>query len=142
MGRLRAVALSIAILLSGCALEPPSADVMFGGLSRPAGAPLPPGPLVGFDGIYIGAAVAEEYGTTLCPTPMPISNFQVGGNIVRFGGFQGPVAFDGSVLLPFAGMWLMGWFQGPTFFGYVDAGASSTQLYGCFYTISVRRLGG
>jgi hypothetical protein len=140
-GGLCAIAVSAAVLLCGCVLGPPSADVMFGGVSRSVGAPTQPGSPIGYDGIYVGVAVAEEYGINICPSPMPISNFQVAGNILRFGGFSGAVAFDGSVLLPFAGMWLVGGFQGPMFFGYVDAGASSTQLYGCFYAISVRRLG-
>jgi hypothetical protein len=139
-GSLCAIAASFA-LLCGCALGPPSADVMFGGLPRPPGALPQPGGLMGHDGIYAGAAVAEEYGSTLCPSPMPISNLVVEGNILHFGGFRGPIIFDG-VWLRFAGMWLTGRFQGPTFFGYVDATASSTQLYGCFYAISAKRLGG
>ena len=141
-GGLCAIAVGVAVLLCGCVLGPPSADVMFGGVSRPVGAPMEPGPLIGYDGIYVGVAVAEEYGSNICPSPMPISNFRVQDSILQFGGFRGPIAFDGSVLLPFAGMWLTGGFQGPMYFGYVDAGASSTQLYGCFYAISVRRLGG
>jgi hypothetical protein len=136
------MAVSLAVLLCGCALGPPSADVMFGGHPRPAGPPAQPGPPIGFDGMYAGIAVAEEYGSAICPSPMPIGNFEVEGNILRFGGFRGPVAFDGSVLLPFAGMWLAGSFQGPMFLGFADATASSTQLYGCFYAISVSRLGG
>ena len=96
---------------------------------------------MGHDGIYVGDAVAEEYGSNLCPSPMAISNLVVEGNILHFGGFQGPIIFDGE-RLTFAGMWLAGRFEGPMFFGSVDATAGSTQLYGCFYAISARRLGG
>jgi len=116
---------------------------MFGGLPRDLQAPLPPGLRLGYDGIYGGVAVADEYGGTLnCPSPMSISNSRVEGDILQFGGFRGPIAFDGSVRLPFAGMWLLGGFQGPTFFGYVDATSSSQQLVGCVYAISARLVGG
>jgi hypothetical protein len=127
----------LAVLLFACA--PPSADVMLGGLATPS--PVPPGPPGSPDGLYTGTA--DDIGGG-CIQTMPISNFRVEGNVLRFGRFRGPVAPDGSVALLAAGMTLNGHFQGDTFTGRLDTdddlGIYVRPLRLCLYAIKVRRV--
>ena len=138
----RAIGAGFACLLVwGCASGPPSADVQFGGVSRPADEPLPADPPGSLDGLYTGTA-SETDDVFQCLSPLNISNFQVEQGRVRFGGFRGPIAPDGTVSIPFGGSWLFGRFQGSEFNGRVDTTNSIQLAAGCSYAISARRVGG
>jgi len=138
-GRARGiVAGSACLLLFGCG--PQSADVIFGGTARSESAPVP-APGNGFDGLYTGSA-AEANGEVTCPTPLAISNFRVEGNTMHFGGYNGPIAPDGTVTIPFSGTWLRGRFTSQTFTGNIDTGYTRALPRDCVYRIAVRRLGG
>ena len=125
------------LLLVGCGLAPPSADVAFGGASTPSTS----GSNSGRDGTYAGTADVLVNGGTGCPRSMAIANFQVIGNQVRFGGFRATIAPDGSVPQTVAmGMYLTGRFDGTRFVGAVqttDAGILTFE--DCIYAINVTR---
>lgn len=59
-------------------------------------------------------------GDVYCPSPLSISNFQVEGNTVHFGGFSGPISADGTVMIPFSSTSLTGRFEGPAFSGHIS----------------------
>ena len=128
------------LLLAGCSLASVSADVTLGGSAMPAVAPTP-GPANPHDGIYTGAADVVVNGDLKCPSPMPITNFRVDGNVVRFGGFRAAIGADGSIgQTPFRGMWLSGRFDGAKFTGMLNADHDVIALLeGCIYAINVTR---
>ena len=136
-----ATAAIIAIAVAGCA-EPPSGDVMFGGIGRSAGAP----PLAStgrLNGLYVGSAAVELNGNLSCPERMPITNFQVVNDAVSFGAFHGPIQPDGSVTLRAQGMMFNGHFNGAEFDGRVDTTMGPEfimrPLRTCIYAIRVHR---
>jgi hypothetical protein len=134
-------ALAMAALVAGCT-QPPSADVMFGGAPRPAGAL--PSAAPGLNGLYVGSAEIEVNGNLACPDRMPITNFQVVGDMVRFGAFAGPIAPDGTIALRAQGMVFNGRFIGAEFDGHVDTTSGPEfimrPLRTCLYAIRVHRL--
>jgi len=136
-----AAAAIIALALAGCT-QPPSADVMFGGVPRAPGAP--PVAAGGLNGLYVGSADVEVNGNLACPTTMPISNFEVVGDTVSFGAFAGPIAPDGTVSLRARGMVFNGRFLGTEFDGHVDTTSGPDfimrPLRTCLYAIRVHRL--
>ena len=127
------------LLLFGCG--PQSADVIFGGEARSDTATPVPAPANVLDGIYTGSAV-EANGQVTCPTPLSVSNFRVEGNTLRFGGFSGSIARDGTVLLPFDGAWLTGRLVGETFSGTIETASRVGLPRDCTYRIAVRRMVG
>ena len=133
-------AAAICVLLAGCASIPMSADAAFGGNPTP-GAIASGGATDTRDGVYVGTADVLVNGGYRCRTPMSISNFRVDGDTVRFGGFRGTIAADGSVpQTVFRGMWFTGRFDGPNFVGHVNAfDDSTTLLNACTFAISVTR---
>jgi len=135
-------AVCIAIALAGCSW-PPSADVMFGGVPRSAGS-RPPAAGGGLNGLYVGTADIELNGNLACPDTMPITNFEVTGDVVRFGAFAGPIAPDGTVSLRARGMVFNGRFTGSEFNGRVDTTSGPDvimrPLKTCLYAIRVHRL--
>ena len=136
-----ATAAAVAALLAACT-QPPSADVMFGGVPRSAGALPPAAP--GLDGLYVGSADVEVNGNLACPDRMPITNFEVIGDTVRFGAFAGPIAPDGTVSLRAQGMVFNGRFIGSEFDGHIDTTSGPEfimrPLRTCLYAIRVHRL--
>src|SRR5580693_9117192 len=97
------------LLLSGCA-NTMSADVGFGGTATPPAAMASAGSR---DGVYVGTADVLVNGSNRCRPSMPITNLQVSGDQLRFGGFRATIAPDGSVPQTiFRGMWLTGQFDG------------------------------
>jgi hypothetical protein len=141
-GRARATAAGTAcLLLACCALGPQSADVIFGGKARSETTAPVPAPASGRDGIYTGSAV-EANGQVTCSSPLSISNFRVEGNTVRFGGFSGPIAPDGTVMLPFDSAWLTGRFVGQTFNGTIETNVGIGLPRDCTYRIAARRVAG
>jgi hypothetical protein len=137
-----ATAAAILIALVACT-EPPSADVMFGGDARPSGALASAG-ASGLDGLYVGSADIELNGNLACPDRMPITNFEVVGDTVRFGAFAGPIGPDGTVSLRARGMVFNGRFLGAEFDGRVDTTSGPDfimrPLRTCLYVIRVHRL--
>jgi hypothetical protein len=136
IGRLAAAA--GCLLLFGCDLPPPSADVGFGGSRTPPAAfPSAPGSR---DGVYVGTADVVVNGDFMCPQHMSITNFRVEGDAIRFGGFHGTIV-DGAVAsTPFRGMWLTGRFEGPKFVGHIDAMGDAAGLFkSCIYGFNVVR---
>jgi hypothetical protein len=127
------------LLLFGCAFGPQSADVIFGGEARSQTAA--PAPANGRDGVYTGSAT-EANGQVTCPTPLSVSNFRVEGDTLRFGGFDGHIASDGTVTLPFSGAWLTGRFDGQTFSGHVETTNSIALPRDCSYRVAVQRSAG
>jgi hypothetical protein len=83
-------------------------------------------------------------GNLVCPTTMSSTNFRVQGNQLRFAGFEGPIASDGTVNLLFQGMVLNGRFDGSSFDGHIDTTSGPDiivrPLRTCLYAIRVHRL--
>jgi hypothetical protein len=129
------------LLLSGCASDPVSADISFGGSLTPPPAMASSGPDSARDGIYVGTANVEVNTFQGCRSPMSITNFQVDGNTIRFGGFNATVASDGSVPMTlFRGMYFAGRFDGTKFIGHIDTSGDPMRMFrGCTYAISVVR---
>lgn len=126
------------LLLFGCAATALSGDTVWGGTRRPADAPLPATAPGSRDGVYAGNATDPTGG---CISPLPITNFQVSGSRVDFGGFHGPISPDATVNLQFNGAWLNGRFQGQTFTGHIDTYGSISQVQDCFFAVSLQKLG-
>jgi hypothetical protein len=142
--RLLAGAGAICLLVVGCVSQPLSADVTFGGSAQPPAVVASSRPASSLDGIYVGSADVEVNGNLVCPTTMTITNFRVEGTQVRFGGFEGPIASDGTVNLLFQGMVLNGRFVSSGFDGHVDTTSGPDvvvrPLRTCLYAIRVHRL--
>ena len=137
----RAGALAAGLVLFGCASIPMSADAAFGGSPTPSPAMASATSAGAHDGLYAGTASIEVNGSNRCRSAMSITNFQVNGNMLSFGGFRSPIAADGNVQQTyFRGMWLAGRFDGAKFTGHIDAtGDPTTLLNTCVYAINVTR---
>jgi hypothetical protein len=73
----------------------------------------------GFDGAYTGSMYrTSDPGGMSCAEQVPIYEFSVRNNVVRFGQFRGnPIGPDGSVQLQEGQLWLVGRFDGRQFVG-------------------------
>ena len=111
------------VYFDASALPPPgnlaqSAPMPPGGPSGgPPGAPGAMRP--GFDGAYTGSMYrTSDPGGMSCAEQVPIYEFSVRNNVVRFGQFRGnPIGPDGSVQLQEGQLWLVGRFDGRQFVG-------------------------
>jgi hypothetical protein len=137
-------AAAVCFLLTGCAANPMSADVGFGGSATPSAAMVSAAPAGSRDGTYVGTADVLVNGSNRCRPSMPITNLQVAGNQLRFGGFRATITPDGSVPETiFRGMWLTGQFDGNKFVGHVDGAGDPTLIFnGCMYAINATRQSG
>lgn len=69
------------------------------------------------DGTFAGAAQLSSSPGSLCRREIPIRNFMVTGNRVRFQGFRGTIQPDMSVEMQAGGSFLYGSFDGGRFIG-------------------------
>jgi hypothetical protein len=141
-----------AMLLLGCAAEQPaSAPSTTSAAAAPAA---PPASAPGrFDGLYVGTTVSTRPASSGCPMELTLRNFMVVNNEVRFGGFRGAIARDGSVRIANRDVLLTGRFGDAEFRGeftqYARAGRASPGRYRgtrgsgtgerCIYATALRR---
>jgi hypothetical protein len=104
-----------------------------GGAPPTTGIPVP-------DGMYAGVATPLVTDGGVCFESREVTGFQVQGNRVSFGGFQGPIDGTDSVQLVYGTDWIFGQFQGGLFQGQLVMQGARDNV-GCSYTMTLRRVG-
>lgn len=146
------------LVLFGCSGAAPNVmlDTPTGAVSLNAPAPampggsVPPPPGLGAapaglnqavsrDGNYSGNAMVLNTGGGQCRGTFTMTNFRVGGNLARFGGFRGTIDAEGGLQMVYGEDWIIGQFEGATFHGQVDLWGRTGP--GCSYMISLERTG-
>jgi hypothetical protein len=155
---IRVCLVSAALILAGCTVQTglpgpsvifdtpvgpvplnPPAPVMAGGaMPGPPGAV--PGQPVSLDGSYAGSAVVLTTDGGLCTKPLILSGMLVQGGSVRFGRFDGVIDPYGGLQMTYAGMWIVGQFEGPVFHGQLSV-PGPRDAPGCTYLVGLARTG-
>ena len=114
---------ALALLLAGCNTVPPAT----------------PEQVAGLQGTYSGDAVIDDPALPgpACQSSIHMIDFQVVGNQVHFGGFNGPIRDDGSVELVAGQSWIYGRFEGNALVGSLIIPPTSL----CRYHFSLTRGG-
>lgn len=119
-------------------LNAPVAVMPGGAVAGPPGAV--PGQAVSLDGSYAGSAVVLTTDGGLCMKPLILSGMLVQGGSVRFGRFHGVIDPYGGLQMTYAGMWVLGQFEGPLFRGQLSV-PGPRDAPGCSYLVSLARTG-